>query len=186
MFYPVHDLPVHKGFSIIEVLISIIILSIGITGLVKLELSAVKISQKNHRYSAALILANEMAEKMSGNHTSTDDPFASPFLKVDFNTATDKIDSVQSCFDKTCTAEQVASANIAEWLKKISRALPGVRAKICLDDAPWEDRKNSYVWECQTAGNKPSAVIKLGWVEKDSAQTDLAPRIALPVTSYLN
>jgi type IV pilus assembly protein PilV len=153
---------------------------------VRLQLSAVQISQQNNRYSAALILANEIAEKISGNRASTLDSFNNPFLAVDFNASTDKIDSTSNCYETTCTTEQLARANIAEWLKKTSSALPEVRAKICLDDMPWEEEKNSYTWECQTTGSSPSTVIKLGWTEKKAPETSLAPRISLPVPVHLN
>ena len=127
-----------------------------------------------------------MAEKISGTHGSALDPFANPFLKVDFDASTDKIDFTHFCYETVCNKEQIARANITEWLKKISSALPEVRAKICLDDMPWEEEKNSYTWECQTTGSSPSTVIKLGWTEKNAPETSLAPRISLPVPVHLN
>lgn len=175
-----------KGFAVVEVLVSILILSIGIIGVMRLQMSAIQATQQSNFYSTALSLANEMANKISGNREQTRNAGINPFLKVNFQAGQNKIESSQLCFDTNCSSNQLAVADISEWLKKISNSLPNARAKICLDDAPWDSRQNSLTWNCKASGSKSSVVIKLGWAEKNKGNEDPPPLVAMPVISYMD
>ena len=56
-----------KGFSLIEVLISIIILSFGLLGMVGLQAAALQANRDARLQSVATTLGRELAEKMRGN-----------------------------------------------------------------------------------------------------------------------
>jgi type IV pilus assembly protein PilV len=59
----------NKGFTLLEVLIAFIILSVGILGAVKLQVVAKKASYDANQRSAALSIANDIIERIRANDT---------------------------------------------------------------------------------------------------------------------
>ena len=55
------------GFSMVEVLVSIVVLSFGMLGMVGLQASALKFGRDSRQQSTAVGLARELAEMMSAN-----------------------------------------------------------------------------------------------------------------------
>ncbi|PRC95049.1 type IV pilus modification protein PilV [Solimicrobium silvestre] len=178
--------PSDTGFTIIEILISVLVLTIGILGAIKLQLSSMQTTQQSNFNSVAVKLASEMADKMRGNHVQMQQS-DNAFLKVDFNSSDGAPATASMCYGKTeCSPDQLAAADISEWLNQLNNALPGARALICRDSSPWSSGANSLTWNCAAgSGNNVSIVIKLGWAEKNgastSAATNLPPRLAIAV-----
>jgi type IV pilus assembly protein PilV len=127
-----------------------------------------------------MLLAHEMADKMRANPEQFG-PASSPFLKVNFQAAKDSVPASGGCFNTDCNPSQLAAADIAEWLENISSRLPNGRAKICLDDEPWNEQSQSYAWDCKSSGEQSSVVIKLGWADKTDQSQIAAPKIVIPV-----
>src|SRR3954468_11288154 len=73
----------HAGFSLIEVLVSVLVLAIGVIGAAGMQLTALRTSQQSAFQTAALELAADMADKMRANDSQmrrTDNYY----LSVDF------------------------------------------------------------------------------------------------------
>src|SRR5665647_1026487 len=74
---PPHAMPIcrssshreQSGFSLLEVLIAIIILSIGMLGAVGMQATAIQSNKEARNQATATTFARELAEKMRGNHT---------------------------------------------------------------------------------------------------------------------
>lgn len=143
------------GFSLIEVLISILILSFGIFGTLKMQVHSIQSSQQSNFYSTATELALDIAEKIRSNRIHIAD----------------------------CVSNQLANAEISEWIKHVGSALPNARAVICRDSAPWDDNTEALTWNCTSTDENASVIIKLGWAEKSSGD-DPPPRLAVAVTPY--
>lgn len=70
---PLHVSPYHGGTSLIEVLVTIVILALGLLGLVGLQ-SRLQISEvEAYQRAQALILLNDMANRISANRSHADD-----------------------------------------------------------------------------------------------------------------
>jgi type IV pilus assembly protein PilV len=90
-----------------------------------------------------------------------------------------------------CTgAVAIANAEMAEWLARVDRALPGARIAICLDDKPF-DSAGLPQWPCTYAGTGGTMYIKIGWTRPstdrstDNSQlldSATRPSIVLPIT----
>ncbi len=63
-----------KGFTLIEVMISILIFSFGVLGTVALQARAVQFAEQNSDRSRAALLANEMVSKLWAAQSATPDP----------------------------------------------------------------------------------------------------------------
>ena len=56
-----------KGFTLVEILITIIVLSIGLLGLAGLQISGLRANMSSEARSKATVLANDIAERMRTN-----------------------------------------------------------------------------------------------------------------------
>lgn len=207
--------PWQRGFSLIEVLISIVILSFGLLGAVGLQSFSLKSNREGRLQSVASTLAREYAEMMRGNKqiglntSKTDNPYLLDDTTI--KTATDIPSGWTYCLTAGCQSnsdtasdlpavqKKVAQSEVVEWLARVQDELPGAWVKVCFDDAPF-DSNGLPQWDCTapSAGATENSiiVIKMGWTQSaiQRAQTgdaalmkaDTRPALVFPVTSGNN
>ncbi len=183
-----------NGFTLIEVLISVLVLALGVIGAAGMQLTALRTTQQSAFQTVALELAAEMAEKMRANATLMQQAEEiNTFLKVNYK-ATDGEPAApgKMCFGETaiCNAEELAKFDIYEWEKRIKTALPAGRASICRDTNPWDADAGAFRWACDGASGA-SVVIKIGWQGKNpdgslvqNANNEFPPSVAITVEPY--
>ena len=161
-----------SGFSILEVLIAIIILSIGMLGAVGMQAAAMQANKETRNQAAAATLGRELAEKMRGNHTvaikttATDNPYL--FDSTLTGTSTIATPSV-NCFTAGCpTPKDAASWDVADWKGRDLTALPTPRVKVCFDKDPF-DSAGKARWACTNDGDV--TVLKVSWTRSNTAGT---------------
>ena len=170
----------HRGFSLIEVLFSVLVLAIGIIGTIRLQIHSLQTTQQSNFYSQAVQLANEMANNIRSNQ-STEPETHNRYLQVNYSANEGEPKSSASCYQRRCNPSQLAEATIHEWLAHIHQALPNAKAVVCRDDQPWDSSTQQLRWEC--AGSADAAiVIKLGWTEQADQNTLASPKFALAVS----
>jgi len=76
----------HAGFTLIEVMIALVILSIGILALAKLQISAIQGNTLSQNMTTAVSLAEQRVEQLK-NTPYTDIKSESPPVNIDPNTA---------------------------------------------------------------------------------------------------
>ena len=119
-----------RGATLIEALVSILVLSLGLLGMAGLQLNALsfqKSSWAQHRVSE---LTTDIVERMQTN------PFASQRGQYNY-TQTYAISAAANlssagCQTATfpCTAQQIAGDDLSSWMKKAQQTLPGGAASI--------------------------------------------------------
>jgi type IV pilus assembly protein PilV len=62
----------HSGFTLIEVLITVLVVSIGLLGLAGLQISGLRANMGSEARSKATIMANDIAERMHANPLGVD------------------------------------------------------------------------------------------------------------------
>jgi len=98
-----------KGFSMIEILVTIIIISVGLLGIASLQVISLKNVNNTQFRTLATIYAYDMAERMRSNRTALGD-----YDGID-GTETDP-----ACYP--CTAAQRAQYDAYEWNSLLSAA----------------------------------------------------------------
>lgn len=182
-----------RGFSLVEVLVSIVILSFGLLGAVGLQAAALKNNRDARLQSEATHLARELAEMMRANArvagaSGAANPYRGNFGPGQLTPATssDCLNLGQQCD----SPEAVANAQMTEWLARVQHILPGARVVVCLDSQPY-DKDGLPRWACTDANNAQQniTVIKLGWTRAGSQnQLEAAgakgsrPHVLIPVT----
>lgn len=196
-----------KGFSLIEILVSIVILSFGLLGIVGLQASSMKANREARLQSTGVKLAEEIAELIRGNHSTASKTQATenPYL-IDYkSTATNATSPACGIQGKAKCSDgaEIAARDIADWWSRVNNPLaggiPGARAVICFDSAPYDDDEGLPQWDCDGLGT--TLAIKIGWTRSntlkgatgsDAANTSsvntgafdkaLRPAVIIPVT----
>lgn len=175
-----------KGFTLLEVLISILVFSIGLIGLAALQILSLRLSGDSLLRTVATIQANDMIDRMRANVIATDLGVASPY-----NNPTGSATANPNCLGKNssggyinaqCTPTQMAgndfyewNANIAGasatgWHPAITAALPSGRGIVCIDSTPNDGTIANPACDGVVVGGKPIFAIKIWWTERTGQQ----------------
>lgn len=171
------------GFSIVEVLVAIIILSVGMLGAVGMQATAMQSNKEARNQAAATTFARELAEKMRGNHTIAikTDPDENPYVFDETLNINDTIPTpTVNCFKDGCpTVKDAATWDVADWQGRVQATLPTPRVKVCFDQTPF-DSAGKPQWDCTDDGD--IAVLKMSWTRKNTAGTlEFAGSTGIPV-----
>lgn len=182
------------GFSLIEVLVALVVLSFGLLGMVGMQAMALQNNREARLQSVAVDLARELAEMMRGNKNistlGTANPYFGDFSGTSLAPATRSscLSIGSGCSDTT----EVARAEMTEWLARVESNLPGARVKICLDSAPYS-ATGLPQWPCTSNAATYVMVVKIGWSRLSTnaatqdrvirSTDDNEPGVILPVTA---
>jgi type IV pilus assembly protein PilV len=183
------------GSTLVEILVSIIVMAIGILGLVGLQIFTVRHLREARLQTTAMTLATELAERMRGNPSvaARRDPSSNPYLRPRLRAAPTEV-AIDCAVARCETPEQLATWDVVEWagrLFSVESGLPDARVTICFDEQPF-DADGLPIWHCTGTGDLLH--IKLGWRREstDRSRTgaaafdrvddaDSRPAISVPV-----
>lgn len=156
-----------NGFSLVEVLVSVVVLSFGMLGMVGLQASSLQANREARLQASASELAREIGELMRGNTDVFFDPATKAALTTSpyyftANSPTLAPPTSSTCLNlgSTCAnTTAIANAQVTEWLARVKEQLPGARVALCLDSAPYVN--GLPVWDCTAANGLPT--VKIGW-----------------------
>lgn len=104
-----------RGFTLIEVLISLVILAVGLLGMAALQTESLKFNNAALTDSQAQFLLNDMVERIranSGNNTYV-------------MTYTDNLDTVTvDCSAANCGSNEMALWDMTQWRDNVAATLP--------------------------------------------------------------
>lgn len=189
-----------RGFTLVEVLVAIVILSIGILGAVGMQVSAIRMNKEVRFQAVAVTMAKELAEKMRGNKDlailttacgGTCGAGQNPYLLNATLTPTATVTAPSpNCATSSCTALQMAVWDSYDWRLRMRDALPSPRIVVCMDNDPY-DASGAPKWACSNTGTV--AMLKVAWNRSGStgeteftASATTLPMLILPLTAGSN
>lgn len=107
-----------RGFTLIEVLITVLILSLGLLGLAGLHTATIRTTQSAYFRSQAVILGYQIADAMRANRGAA--------LAGDYN-------SGFSDTEGNCTGPGPAPADLCLWKESVAARLPAGAASVAVD-----------------------------------------------------
>jgi type IV pilus assembly protein PilV len=102
-----------RGFSLIEVLVALVILSVGLLALAGLQSAALRSTHVSYMRTQAGIAAMEMAERMRANKTGVDSLLYAAISSPPSGTDPD-------CLTNNCLAAAVATHDAYTWLSSLA------------------------------------------------------------------
>lgn len=107
--------PPESGFTMVEVLVTLVILSIGLLGLAGLQANSMTNNHNAYLRSQATVLANDMADRMRANMAGVQ---ANRYNNIN------GIPVDPGCIAVDCTPAQIATFDAFEWNTALSNELP--------------------------------------------------------------
>ena len=138
----------------LEILVSIIILSIGLLGLAGMQAFSLRNSGNASYRSIATQQAYDLADRMRANQQA---------LNVGSYNNQQGV-SVPACFQATgCNTIQMAQMDVFLWNQNTARLLPGGKGFVCTDSTPNDGTPAAPA--CDNLPNSPY-IIKIWWDER--------------------
>jgi type IV pilus assembly protein PilV len=118
-----------KGFTIVEVLVAMVILSIGVLGLGVMQLTSLQNTQGGQMTSQASILAYDIIDSMRTNAPSV----TAGNYAIAIGTATPE---APVCYgaEADCTGAQMATSDVNHWRAALGNSLPSGNGSIATAD----------------------------------------------------
>lgn len=153
-----------SGFTLLEVLVTVVIISFGAIGAAGLQIRAQQFSHSAYLNTQVTLLGHDMSERMRANPAGIEGK--------KYHLVAPK--SHKNCFSIIgCDSTQMAENDMYEWAGKHSRSgisvLPQGVAVVCIDSTP--DDGSSKNAECDGVGN--TYAIKIWWrnMEDETVRT---------------
>ena len=140
-----------QGFTLLEILVAVLVLSFGLLGLAGLQAASIRANHSAYLRSQATQLAYDMADRMRANTSAAD--------AGTYNNPTPAISA--SCYSTGgCAASVLAGDDVYRWNQAITAALPaGSAGVVCLDATPNDGSPGTV--DCSNSGNQ--YVVKVWW-----------------------
>lgn len=119
------------GSSLIEVMISLLILAIGLLGVLGMQVQSLKSNQNAYLYSQAAFLANDIYESIN---LFSDD--ASDF-EIALTSSTPTLPNCTAS-DSNCSKSDVIKWTQSAWRTNVEKLLPGGKSAVVLNNGAYE------------------------------------------------
>jgi len=162
-----------RGFTLLEILIAIVIFSIGLLGIAGLQIAGMRFTHGSQLRSAAVLQAESMADLMRANAFAVRRGL---YNAVNYPGGAMPDDFPTDCAASLCTAEDRAAYDLVTWnlstdglpREANEDVLPLGVGVVCRDSTP--DDGDSADWACDDEGNVYA--IKLEWQERSVDSDD--------------
>lgn len=149
----------NRGFSMIEVLVTIVLISIGVLGLVALQGRTIVYTQDSTQRNIAAMLADELQEMMRADLDKVILDGLPRDLSDYYKAETDDFPDPAS--DCTSLATASAQQKLGCWAEKVKASLPGAED---LMDSAFHICQTKTTGECTGTGS--TIEIQLAWAVK--------------------
>jgi type IV pilus assembly protein PilV len=160
---PLASRNIQNGFSMLEILISLVIIAIAMLGAAGLQLNVMRLNNGSQSRTQAIFLAADMAERLETNKVGAvagSYNMPAQWTNVSSVAGTD-------CTATTCDSPSLAAWDISMWGQSISSLLP---------NACWGVTTT-------TVANPITYTIHIGWVDHSDSLTNVT---ANSCNTYVN
>lgn len=157
-----------RGFTLLEILIAIVIFSIGLLGIARLQIAGMRFTHGSQLRSTAMQQAETMADLMRANEYAMRNGGYN-YLNQGTEMPTE---SDVDCADTACNADERAIYDLFNWNESNADVLPGdaeATGAVCRDSTPEDGTSDD--WACDNAGSVYA--IKVQWLERASQGEDV-------------
>lgn len=151
----------NHGFTLIEVLVSLIIIAVGLLGLAAMQIHSMQGNNGSVLRTQANLIANDIATRMRVNKTAMDNNI---YALADYTVACAS-QTPPDCTTASCTSSEIAQLDIADFICDSENNLPNVSSTTisCVDNNP-DDANECSIGSPHT--------ITLSWAESISTPND--------------
>lgn len=162
-----HDM---QGFSMIEVLVSLFIISISLLGAAGIQVRAMQLGQGSQLRTQAILLTDDLAERMEANKTASINTTTTTLYNVAESSSAPTTAPATDCSTATCTATEMAAYDLNLWQKQVQNTLP---------QSTWSVNRTGL-------GNPATYQITVKWVDTRGDNTANSATASGVVFSYVS
>ncbi len=150
--------PVPRGFTLLEVLVALLVLSIGLLGIGKLMIMSARANDSAYMRSQATALAYTILDAMRANRQAA--------IVQGYDTAMGAFPGPVVCtVAAPCNSGQQAQNDLAQWGASLAAELPLGQGSVATVTAP----------DTATGANNITATVTVQWSDKVAEQSFGAP-----------
>ena len=117
----ISDRSVVRGFSLLELLVTLVVLSIGLLGIGLMQTTNLAVTKTAYSRTQAMLLASDIADRIRANEN-----FAANYVTTSVTSNT-----TPSCVNgSNCAGAALATADIQDWSNRIVAEFPGGTGEI--------------------------------------------------------
>lgn len=173
-----------QGFTLVEVLVSIVIVAFGLLAMVAMQSTAIKFNKTSEYRSVATLLANDLGDRMKANRPGA---IAGNYDRQNAYTQQEGVPGLNACNDP-CSPATLAAQDLAQWQRSLYFSLPQSDAYVAYDATTesadvwiaWKDPGGNNDTDT-TAVNEDAKECPNDFVSGDSPPRCMYFRIALPI-----
>jgi len=150
-----------RGFSLVEVMVALVVLSMGLAGLAALLTTGVRATGTANLQSVAITHSQTGVEMMRANLQA----YTAGWY-TGANTSGDAPSEVTCGGTSGCTGEEQATNDFATWRERIAASMPDGQGFICVDSTPDDGQPDALA--CDGLG---SSVTKIFWIDGRDTET---------------
>ena len=158
-FQPATDVALSKqerGFSLLEVLIALLVLSVGLLGIAGLQTVSLRFNHQSYERTQATVLISEIFEKIAANPVAARSGSFDPVLDTDTSAS---FSGYGSC-PASCTPTQLATLDLFRWKRSIEDPRRLAQGRGTISRIPDPDGATAHVYE-----------VTISWVENNLSMT---------------
>lgn len=121
----------HRGFTLIEVLVSAVILSIGMLGIAGLQAATSRYKINSWALNASGVLVSDLADRLRSNPSEAGNAFGEPTIASNYvlqdtwaDQATLPAAPDVDCLKNSCTPAQTTAHDLSLWRSELRRVMP--------------------------------------------------------------
>lgn len=154
------------GFTLVEILVSLLILSVGMLGMAGIQVSGLRNSATSTYRTDATQLSYDIADFMRANKMAVS---SNDFATISYAYSDTLTDPQKSCLQATttatvssCTASEMALVNVYDWVSRARQKLPNASVSVQCNDLDTTDT--------DTCTDNSTHAITLTWDENVDGQ----------------
>jgi len=160
------------GFSLVEVMVALIVMSVGLLGVAKMQAAALSNTAIASTRSLAAIEASSLASSMHANRGYWSSPGVATTIALSGTTVTPNVAPFTDCVAMTCPPAALAAYDLQKWTGEALEVLP-------------PDYLATIT--CTPTDTPPNCTIQIQWAEKSvSVNKDGQTKAATDTSLALN
>lgn len=160
---PRHNKSSQHGVSLIESLVAIVVMSLGILGILGVQMRTLADTQTGVRRAQAIRLIEDLSERMKVNPSALGNMNS-------YKSAFGATPTGGDCKTSACNNSQLAAYDIAQWKQLVKTTLPGSDAEI-------------FVVADETDGSRRQLGVMVSWRENERSTDTSATGYKTPLVA---
>ena len=154
-----------RGFSMIEVLVTLLIVSLALLGTAGLQAYSMRLNQGGQFRTQAVFLVADLAERIEANNPGA---VAGNYLLAASNVA-NALSVACQAGQPACSAAALATLDLSQWQNAVFAALPQSTWEVCIDAD-----LNGVCDVAPVFTNPINYLIRISWVDRRADTTNAA------------